>query len=155
MTSEMSPRMDRLSMGDQQIFREDLSSDDDDLAFQFPELKTLKSCDLLSSSWISVAWYPIYRIPTGPTLKDLDACFLTYHYLHTPVGGLNNMDGGLKSQLPVFGLASYKFKSSLSTPNGASDGHLANNVFQAADSWLRRLLDHRPDFTFFFAAGDI
>ncbi|PPD83271.1 hypothetical protein GOBAR_DD19803 [Gossypium barbadense] len=134
MTSEMSPRMDRLSMGDQQIFQEDLSSNDDDppcsrepladkivyLAFQFPELKTLKSCDLLSSSWISMAWYPIYRIPTGPTLKDLDACFLTYHFLHTPVGGgqsaqgpvvtgLNNMDGGLKMQLPVFGLASYKF----------------------------------------------
>ncbi|MBA0682668.1 hypothetical protein Goari_024364 [Gossypium aridum] len=120
MTSEMSPRMDRLSMGDQQIFQEDLSSNDDDLVFQFPELKTLKSCDLLSSSWISMAWYPIYRIPTGPTLKDLDACFLTYHFLHTPVGGgqsaqgpvvtgLNNMDDGLKMQLPVFGLASYKF----------------------------------------------
>ena len=31
--------------------------------------------------------YPIYRIPTGPTLKDLDACFLTYHSLYTPVGG--------------------------------------------------------------------
>ncbi|MBA0798844.1 hypothetical protein Gohar_009398, partial [Gossypium harknessii] len=125
MTSEMSPRMDKLSMGDQQIFQEDLSSNDDgesivDLVFQFPELKTLKSCDLLSSSWISMAWYPIYRIPTGPTLKDLDAWFLTYHFLHTPVGGgqsaqgpvvtgLNNMDGGLKMQLPVFGLASYKF----------------------------------------------
>lgn len=67
------------------------------------------------------------------------------------------MDGGLKMQLPVFGLASYKFKRSLWTPNGASDRHLANNLFQAADSWLRRLLDHRPDFTFFFffAAGDI
>nr|KJB12042.1 hypothetical protein B456_002G139400 [Gossypium raimondii] len=116
MASEMSLRMDRLSMGDQQILQEDLSSDEGelvnssclifeyferdppysrepladkiaDLAFQFPELKTLKSCDLLSSSWISVSWYPIYRIPTGPTLKDLDACFLTYHYLHTPIGG--------------------------------------------------------------------
>jgi hypothetical protein len=31
--------------------------------------------------------YPIYRIPTGPTLKDLDACFLTYHTLHTPLTG--------------------------------------------------------------------
>lgn len=28
--------------------------------------------------------YPIYRIPTGPTLKDVDACFLTYHLLATP-----------------------------------------------------------------------
>lgn len=31
--------------------------------------------------------YPIYRIPMGQTLKDLDACFLTYHSLSTPVGG--------------------------------------------------------------------
>ncbi|OAP09219.1 hypothetical protein AXX17_AT2G00230 [Arabidopsis thaliana] len=58
-----------------------------DLAAQFPELMTLRSCDLLRSSWFSVAWYPIYRIPTGPTLKDLDACFLTYHSLHTSFGG--------------------------------------------------------------------
>lgn len=31
--------------------------------------------------------YPIYRIPMGPTLKDLDACFLTFHSLHTPTTG--------------------------------------------------------------------
>jgi len=31
--------------------------------------------------------YPIYRIPTGPTLKDLDACFLTFHSLYTSLGG--------------------------------------------------------------------
>ncbi|XP_022775943.1 uncharacterized protein LOC111317789 [Durio zibethinus] len=167
MASEMSLRMDRLSMGDQQILLEDLSSDEGesvnsrsclifeyfkqdppysreplankiaDLAFRFPELKTLKSCDSLSSSWVSVAWYPIYRIPTGPTLKDLDACFLTYHYLHRPIGGgqsaqapnltcPNDMDGVPKMSLLVFGLASYKFKGSLWTPNGASNSHLAN-----------------------------
>lgn len=28
-----------------------------DLALHCPELKTLRSCDLLPSSWISVAWY--------------------------------------------------------------------------------------------------
>lgn len=28
-----------------------------DLAFRFPQLLTLRSCDILSSSWISVAWY--------------------------------------------------------------------------------------------------
>jgi len=55
------------------------------LASQFPELKTLRSCDLSPSSWISVAWYPIYRIPMGPTLQNLDACFLTYHSLSTPL----------------------------------------------------------------------
>ncbi|XVE84880.1 hypothetical protein DITRI_Ditri17bG0047500 [Diplodiscus trichospermus] len=190
LAKEMSLRMDRLSIGDQQILQEDLSSDEGesvnvqsclvfeyferdppysrepladkiaDLAFRFPELKTLKSCDLLSSSWISVAWYPIYRIPTGPTLKDLDACFLTYHYLHTPLGGgqsaqapvvtcPNDMDGAPKVSLPVFGLASYKFKGSLWTPNGASDCRLADNLFQAADNLLRLLQVNQPDFTFF------
>ncbi|XWS22471.1 hypothetical protein CRYUN_Cryun29cG0037900 [Craigia yunnanensis] len=189
LANEMSLRLDRLSMGDQQILNEDLSSDEGesvnsrslifeyyerdppysrepladkiaDLALRFPELKTLKSCDLLSSSWISVAWYPIYRIPTGPTLKDLDACFLTYHYLHTPIGGgqsaqapvvtcPNDMDGVPKMSLPVFGLASYRFKGSLWTPKGASDCHLANNLFQAADHWLRLLQVNQPDFTFF------
>ncbi|GMI73470.1 hypothetical protein HRI_001016300 [Hibiscus trionum] len=190
MASEMSRRMDRLFMGDQQILQEDFSSDEGesvnsrsrlifeyfeqdtpysreplankiaDLAFRFPELKTLRSCDLLSSSWISVAWYPIYRIPTGPTLKDLDACFLTYHYLHTPVGGgqsaqalamtcSDDMDGLPKMSLPVFGLAWYKFKASLWTPNGTSDCHLANNLFQAAVNWLRLLQVNQPDFTFF------
>ncbi|PWA94262.1 hypothetical protein CTI12_AA061200 [Artemisia annua] len=29
----------------------------------------------------------IYVIPMGPTLKDLDACFLTFHSLHTPMTG--------------------------------------------------------------------
>ncbi|PON64493.1 hypothetical protein PanWU01x14_123700 [Parasponia andersonii] len=140
--------------------REPLADKISDLAFQFPELKTLRSCDLLSSSWISVAWYPIYRIPTGPTLKDLDACFLTYHYLHTPTGGMQNAqapvvmrpsetDGVPKMSLPVFGLASYKFKGSLWTANGGFERQLANSLSQAADDWLRRLHVSHPDFLFF------
>ncbi|XP_019163687.1 PREDICTED: uncharacterized protein LOC109160023 isoform X2 [Ipomoea nil] len=57
------------------------------LASQFPELKKCRSCDLMPSSWISVAWYPIYRIPIGHTLRDLDASFLTFHPLSTqPIG---------------------------------------------------------------------
>ncbi|PON86973.1 hypothetical protein TorRG33x02_172200 [Trema orientale] len=131
-----------------------------DLAFRFPELKTLRSCDLLCSSWISVAWYPIYRIPTGPTLKDLDACFLTYHSLHTPTGGMQNTeapvvmrpsetDGVPKMSLPVFGLASYKFKGSLWTANGGYERQLANFLSQAADDWLRLLHVSHPDFLFF------
>ncbi|MBA0841325.1 hypothetical protein Goarm_003821, partial [Gossypium armourianum] len=31
--------------------------------------------------------FPIYRIPMGPTLQNLDACFLTYHSLSTPSPG--------------------------------------------------------------------
>ncbi|KAM3692982.1 hypothetical protein ACJW31_08G130500 [Castanea mollissima] len=140
--------------------REPLADKIADLACHFPELKTLRSCDLLSSSWISVAWYPIYRIPTGPTLKDLDACFLTYHYLYTPVGGskgarapmvryTSEIDGVPKMSLPVFGLASYKFKGSLWTPSGGSERQLANSLLQEADNWLRRVEVNHPDFLFF------
>ncbi|KAL5830578.1 hypothetical protein ACOSQ3_020046 [Xanthoceras sorbifolium] len=140
--------------------REPLADKISDLAFRFPKLKTLRSCDLLPSSWISVAWYPIYRIPTGPTLKDLDACFLTYHSLHTPMAGPQSaqasaltypseMDGVPKMTLPVFGLASYKYKGSVWTSNGGSERQLANSLFQAADNWLRLLHVNHPDFLFF------
>lgn len=53
------------------------------LASQNPEIRTYKSCDLLPASWVAVAWYPIYRIPVGPTLQNLDASFLSFHSLST------------------------------------------------------------------------
>lgn len=130
--------------------REPLADKISDLAFRFPELKTLRSCDLLPSSWVSVAWYPIYRIPTGPTLRDLDACFLTFHSLHTPMkGAQSEMDGVPEISLPVFGLASYKFRGSLWTPNGGRDCQLTNSLLQAADDRLRLLQVNHPDFLFF------
>ncbi|KAH8500717.1 hypothetical protein Peur_042531 [Populus x canadensis] len=140
--------------------REPLADKISDYAFRFPELNTRRSCDLLPSSWISVAWYPIYRIPTGPTLKDLDACFLTFHSLYTSLGGgrsaqapvmtySNEVDGVSEMSLPVFGLASYKFKGSLWTSNGECDYQLSNSLFQAADKWLRLLQVNHPDFLFF------
>ncbi|TKY50878.1 Transducin/WD40 repeat superfamily protein [Spatholobus suberectus] len=139
--------------------REPLADKIMDLAFRFPELLTLRSCDILASSWISVAWYPIYRIPTGPTLKDLDACFLTYHSLYTPMGGSQRvqapvshpteMDSVHKMSLPVFGFASYKFKGSLWTSNGGHERQLASFLLQAADKWLRLRQVSHPDFLFF------
>ncbi|KAI7997646.1 hypothetical protein LOK49_LG10G00772 [Camellia lanceoleosa] len=140
--------------------REPLADKILDLARRFPELKILRSCDLLSSSWISVAWYPIYRIPVGPTLKDLEACFLTFHSLHTPMSGsqcaqapvmtfLHETDGVPKISLPVFGLASYKFKASWWMPDGGSDRQLLNSLLQAADKWLTLLQVNHPDFLFF------
>ncbi|KAG2323840.1 hypothetical protein Bca52824_006568 [Brassica carinata] len=120
-----------------------------DLASSFPELKTLRSCDLLPSSWFSVAWYPIYKIPTGPTIKDLDACFLTYHSLHTPFQGAGVTTQSMcevqpresveKTTLPVFGLASYKLRGSVWTSIKGS----------AADNWLRLHQVNHPDFIFF------
>ncbi|OVA02588.1 Protein of unknown function DUF789 [Macleaya cordata] len=133
------------------------------LASRFPELKAYKSCDLLPASWISVAWYPIYRIPTGPTLRDLDACFLTFHSLSTPFRNtpnglqvpesslikLNGIDAPAKLTLPVFGLASYKFKGSVWTPNGSYERQQASSLLQAADNWLRLLQVDHPDYRFF------
>ncbi|ESQ39965.1 hypothetical protein EUTSA_v10000918mg [Eutrema salsugineum] len=137
--------------------REPLADKVADLAARFPQLKTLRSCDLLPSSWFSVAWYPIYRIPTGPTLKDLDACFLTYHSLHTPFGGSGSAQPmslvqsreSEKMQLPVFGLASYKFRGSVWTANGGSEHELVDSLFHAADKWLRSCHVSHPDFLFF------
>ncbi|PHU01980.1 hypothetical protein BC332_27231 [Capsicum chinense] len=139
---------------DQPYGREPLADKISDLAKHFPELKTMRSCDLLPSSWISVAWYPIYRIPTGPTLKALDACFLTFHSLHTPMTAAvvtcpTDTDVAPKIPLPAFGLASYKFKPSLWTPNGGPGRQLMSSLLQAADNWLKLLQVNHPDFSFF------
>ena len=65
------------------------------LAETDPELASIRSDDLHPSSWMSVAWYPIYRIPTGRSLRDLSACFLTYHALSTAHGGVQGAAGTL------------------------------------------------------------
>ncbi|KAG2632603.1 uncharacterized protein LOC120658017 isoform X2 [Panicum virgatum] len=143
--------------------REPLTDKVSILASKFPDLKTFRSCDLLPTSWMSVAWYPIYRIPTGPTLKDLDACFLTFHYLSTPsmdtdprtpacpsFGGLNHcMNAAGKLTLPVFGLASYKLRSSVWSSNRPEEQQLAASLMQAADDWLRHRQVYHHDFRFF------
>ncbi|GLT32551.1 hypothetical protein SLA2020_072110 [Shorea laevis] len=142
--------------------REPLADKISILASQFPELRTYRSCDLSPSSWISVAWYPIYRIPTGPTLQNLDACFLTFHYLSTlsqgtkvdrlPIhcGTVKEFPGAEMSlSLPTFGLAFYKFKPAVWNPDGVHECPKANSLLQEADNWLRHLRVNHPDYTFF------
>ncbi|KAJ8547397.1 hypothetical protein K7X08_010983 [Anisodus acutangulus] len=135
------------------------------LASQFPELKKCRSCDLLPSSWISVAWYPIYRIPMGPTLRDLDASFLTFHSLSTQTRSsstvqpryhgvtgrevLGNVNACSRISLPVFGLAAYKLKSSILSPCGPHESEQENSLLQSADTWLRHLHVILPDYQFF------
>ncbi|KAL3531507.1 hypothetical protein ACH5RR_010829 [Cinchona calisaya] len=133
------------------------------LASQFPELRKCRSCDLLPSSWISVAWYPIYRIPMGPTLRDLDASFLTFHYLSTHTRSHSQPQfhcsssrkvhpfAGASSEisLPVFGLASYKLKGSILTPSGPHECKQENSLLQAAGDWLQQLQVVLPDYQFF------
>ncbi|XP_017249424.1 uncharacterized protein LOC108220229 isoform X2 [Daucus carota subsp. sativus] len=134
------------------------------LESQFPELSSYRSCDLLPSSWISIAWYPIYRIPMGSTLKDLDASFLTIHPLstHFKNGGqsqshgsscvgkvINASAGSSKISLPVIGLASYKYKGSILSPSAPQDYEHENSLLEAANSWLQGLNVALPDLQFF------
>ncbi|XAR58397.1 hypothetical protein NMG60_11013781 [Bertholletia excelsa] len=133
------------------------------LASQFPALRTCRSCDLLPASWVAVAWYPIYRIPMGPTLRDLDASFLTFHNLSTKsrsdsqlrFHGVNDRnvpgvtDRFPKVSLPVFGLASYKLKGSILTPIGPYECQQESSLLKAADSWIQRLQIVLPDYKFF------
>lgn len=58
-------------------------------------------------------------------------------------------DGSSKIPLPVFGLASYKLRGSILTPNGADQWKQANSLLQDADNWLRNLQVNLPDFQFF------
>ncbi|KAI4349702.1 hypothetical protein L6164_010264 [Bauhinia variegata] len=133
-----------------------------ELAEDFPDLKKYRSCDLLPSSWFSVAWYPIYRIPVGSTLKNVEASFLTYHPLSTHPRGKNQpqfhassgkkvhgVDASPKFSLPVFGLASYKLKDSILTSDGPSERQQEKSLFQAAEIWLRHLDVNHHDFRFF------
>lgn len=146
--------------------REPLADKISVLTSRFPELRTYRSCDLSPSSWISVAWYPIYRIPMGPTLQNLDACFLTFHSLSTPhqstaseglhsrsssVRESNNTNLSLKLPLPTFGLAYYKFKISVWNATGVYECPKASSLLQAADNWLRRLQVDHPDYRFFIS----
>ncbi|XP_021280149.1 uncharacterized protein LOC110413608 [Herrania umbratica] len=132
------------------------------LASQFPDIQMYRSCDLLPASWISVAWYPIYRIPMGPTLQNLDASFLTFHSLSTHFRSKSQLqypasssrkdcgiDASSKISLPVFGLASYKLRGSILTPNGSQEWQQASSLLQAAENWLCGLQVHLPDFQFF------
>ncbi|PPD97210.1 hypothetical protein GOBAR_DD05772 [Gossypium barbadense] len=134
MASEMSLRMERLFMGEQQMLQEDFSSDEGEsvnsrscLIFEYFEQDTPYSREPLANKIADLAFQ-------FPELRTLTSCgqapAMTCSY---------DMDGLPKMLLPVFGLAWYKFKASLWTPNGTSGCHLANHLFQAADSWLRLL----------------
>ncbi|CAM0881213.1 unnamed protein product [Alopecurus aequalis] len=139
---------------DSPFCREPLTDKISSLSDRFPGLRTLRSCDLSPRSWMSIAWYPIYRIPTGPTLKDLDACFLTFHQLSNCLqGDLWAHDSMPNIPLPVFGLASYKLSNSVWSPTDG-DWQLASCLRQAAADWLRDICASHPDYQFFVSHGE-
>ncbi|KAL5993453.1 hypothetical protein ACLOJK_014378 [Asimina triloba] len=77
------------------------------LAFGDPsKLNSMHLHDLHPSSWYSVAWYPIYRIPNG----NFRAAFLTYHSLGHFIRrntSPNFPSGDACIVAPVMGLQSY------------------------------------------------
>ncbi|KAK2457123.1 hypothetical protein QL285_004426 [Trifolium repens] len=112
------------------------------LAMENPCIKNYRSSDLLPCSWFSVAWYPIYRIPSGSTLKNLEVSFLTFHNLSTGFIGENQselLSGPMKMSLPIFGLSTYKLKGSILTFPKASESPQLNSLLKGADVWLQNL----------------
>ncbi|XP_054788001.1 uncharacterized protein LOC129293902 isoform X1 [Prosopis cineraria] len=147
-----------------------------ELARSYPALMTLKNVDLSPASWMAIAWYPIYSIPSQKNERDLAACFLTFHTLSSSFEDCameyNNINigkdiccsesmgslGGEKCEiknsgfisLPPFGLATYKMQGDLwLNIDSSSDHERLADMYRAADSWLKQLNFHHHDFNFF------
>nr|GMD63549.1 Pyridoxine/pyridoxamine 5'-phosphate oxidase [Ipomoea batatas] len=140
---------------------------------------TFKTTDLSPASWISVAWYPIYQIPTKGNHKDrLSTCFLTYHALSSSsIRGVNSDKDGNKKGKKVlemvkgeegnnnikksgdalyypypFGLATYRLDDEIwINGNTFDDYERIIDLYNAAECWLKRLNFWHRDFNFFTA----
>ncbi|CAI0460943.1 unnamed protein product [Linum tenue] len=135
------------------------------LARRYPGLMSLRSVDLSPASWMAVAWYPIYHIPMGRTIKDLSTCFLTYHTLSSSFQEFwrSDMDleddiekperkrkAGESISLPPFGMATYKMQGSVwVSGNCGRDQERLVSLLSVADSWLKQLRVQHHDFNYF------
>ncbi|KAL6143753.1 hypothetical protein ACLB2K_054448 [Fragaria x ananassa] len=131
------------------------------LAQRYPGLMSLRSVDLSPASWMSVAWYPIYHIPMGRTIKDLSTSFLTYHTLSSSFQDMDLEDDmesdeqrkrkkGDGISLPSFGLATYKMQGNLwVSGNCGRDQERLMSLLSVADSWLKQLRVQHHDFNYF------
>ncbi|GMY12753.1 hypothetical protein FCV25MIE_07992 [Fagus crenata] len=143
-----------------------------ELAQNYTALMTLKSVDLSPASWMAVAWYPIYQIPNRENVKDLSACFLTYHTLSSSFQdnteenpntdirtchpeAMRIVEEECKEEskdgisLPPFGLATYKLQGDLWIKPWTSDYERMIHLYSASESWLKQLGVHHHDFNFF------
>lgn len=128
-----------------------------ELSRRYPGLMSLRSVDLSPASWMAVAWYPIYHIPMGRTIKDLSTCFLTYHTLSSSFQDdpmEESMEYWMKKRkeaegipLPAFGLATYKMQGGVWV-SGRDHEKLAS-LGSVADSWLKQLRVQHHDFNYF------
>ncbi|XP_020865617.1 uncharacterized protein LOC9324976 isoform X2 [Arabidopsis lyrata subsp. lyrata] len=136
------------------------------LVEKYPGLMTLRSVDMSPASWMAVAWYPIYQIPTCRNEKDLTTGFLTYHTLSSSFqdnvveGDQSNNTGNEETEfceesvinkripLPPFGVATYKMQGDLWGMTGFDQDRLVY-LQSAADSWLKQLNVDHHDYNFF------
>ncbi|XP_013649605.1 uncharacterized protein BNAA07G30660D isoform X2 [Brassica napus] len=134
-----------------------------ELAEKYPGLMTLRSVDMSPASWMAVAWYPIYHIPSCKNEKDLTTGFLTYHTLSSSFQD-NVVEGDSSNNkvmeetdccvvnkripLPPFGLAAYKMQGDLWGKTGFDQDRLVY-LQSAADSWLKQLNVDHHDYNFF------
>ncbi|KAG2305355.1 hypothetical protein Bca4012_061935 [Brassica carinata] len=143
-----------------------------ELAEKYPRLLTLRSVDLSPASWMAIAWYPIYHIPSRKTDKDLSTCFLSYHTLSSALQGNlvegedeNNKTMEVEEKLcyedePVvttkrlplapFGLVTYKMQGDLWGRQESGDQERLVYLGSAAESWMKQLNVHdHHDYSFF------
>ncbi|XP_047082941.1 uncharacterized protein LOC124693516 [Lolium rigidum] len=125
-----------------------------ELAHEYPCLMSLRSAELSPSSWMSVAWYPIYHIPAHGNMKGISTCFLTYHSISSVFQ--DNIqrsgperDGGDTTVLSPFGMSTYRMEGDLWRRPGSSDRRRLSELHWAASSWLKQVGAHHPDFAFF------
>ncbi|XP_074284908.1 uncharacterized protein LOC141610627 [Silene latifolia] len=138
-----------------------------ELSRRYPGLMSLKSVDLSPASWMAVAWYPIYHIPMGRTIKGLSTCFLTYHTISSSFQDMEIEDEmedtewakkmkkkGESIPLHAFGLATYKMQGTVWTSGrGGMDHDTLESLSSVADSWLKQLKVQHHDFNYFTGAG--
>ncbi|CAN1160985.1 hypothetical protein LINPERHAP2_LOCUS23672 [Linum perenne] len=111
---------------------------------------------------MAVAWYPIYHIPMGRTIKDLSTCFLTYHTLSSSFQDMDVDDDierperkrkeGERISLAPFGMATYKMHGGGKvwvSGNCGRDQERLVSLLSVADSWLKQLRVQHHDFDYF------
>ena len=73
------------------------------------------------------------------------------HFRSSRLKEVRSADLSIKLSLPIFGLASYKFKVSVWNPNGVYECQKVNSLLRAADNWLRLVQVNHPDYRFFLS----
>lgn len=135
-----------------------------------PDLLQVRSSELHPASWLAIAWYPLYCIPGGRPVKELNACFLTFHSFSglLPARGCTLQAGPSEEELaqaaarglPVggglalypFAYAAYKVNGGLWTDGAVGEQHLAL-MSDTAAWWLVRHGATMPDLEFFRQKG--